>query len=34
MITIIIIMLMGREYVSELQPPTGLVFIPEVIYEH
>jgi hypothetical protein len=28
------IMMMGWDYVSELQPPTGLLFIPQVIYEH
>jgi hypothetical protein len=27
-------MLMGLDYVSELQPPTGLLSIPQVIYEH
>jgi hypothetical protein len=31
---IIVIMAIGRGYVSELQPPTGLLFISEVIYEH
>jgi hypothetical protein len=25
---------MGRDYVSELGAPTGLLFIPQVIYEH
>jgi hypothetical protein len=29
-----IIMSMGFDYVSELRPPTGLLFIPQVIYEH
>jgi hypothetical protein len=29
-----IVMLMGRDYVSELQPQTGLSLIPLVIYEH
>jgi hypothetical protein len=24
----------GRGYVSELRPPTGLLFIPKVIYEY
>jgi hypothetical protein len=24
----------GWEYVSELRPPTGLLFIPQVIYQH
>jgi hypothetical protein len=28
------IMLMGCDYISELRPPTGLLFIPLVIYEH
>jgi hypothetical protein len=23
---------MGRDYVSELRPPTGLLFIPQMIY--
>jgi hypothetical protein len=27
-------MSMGRDYVSELRPPTSLLFIPQVIYEH
>jgi hypothetical protein len=27
-------MLMVWEYVSELRPPTGLLLIPQVIYEH
>jgi hypothetical protein len=27
-------MSMGWDYVSELRPPTGLLFIPQVIYEH
>jgi hypothetical protein len=26
--------LMGRDYVPELQLPTDLLFIPQVIYEH
>jgi hypothetical protein len=30
MIVVIIFMSMGRDYVSELQPPTGLLFIPQV----
>jgi hypothetical protein len=34
MIIIIIIMSMGRHYVSELWPRTGLFFIPHAIYEH
>jgi hypothetical protein len=25
---------MGWDYVSELRPQTGLLFIPQVIYEH
>jgi hypothetical protein len=29
---LLMIMLMGRDYVSELQPPVVLLFIPEVIY--
>jgi hypothetical protein len=28
------IMAIGRDYVSELRPPTGLLLIPQVIYEH
>jgi hypothetical protein len=31
---LIMIMSMEREYVSELRPPMGLLFIPYVIYEH
>jgi hypothetical protein len=31
---IIIIMTMGRHYVSKLRPRTGLFFIPHAIYEH
>jgi hypothetical protein len=27
-------MLMGWDNVSELQPPTGLLFFPQVMYEH
>jgi hypothetical protein len=27
-------MSMGRDYVSELRPPTGLLFIPQIIYEY
>jgi hypothetical protein len=27
-------MSMGWNYVSELQPPTGLLFTPQVIYEY
>jgi hypothetical protein len=27
-------MSMGWDYVSELQPPSGLLFIPQMIYEH
>jgi hypothetical protein len=34
MMLMIIIMSMGSEYVSELLPPTGLLFISQVIYEH
>jgi hypothetical protein len=29
-----LIMSMGCDYVSELRQPTGLLFIPQVIYEH
>jgi hypothetical protein len=25
---------MGRDYVSELRPPTGLLFIPQVLYDY
>jgi hypothetical protein len=28
------IMLTGWEYVPEMRPPTGILFIPQVIYEH
>jgi hypothetical protein len=24
----------GRDYVSELRPPVGLLFIPQLIYEY
>jgi hypothetical protein len=36
MIMIIIIISMGRDYVSELRPSTNIFFIPQVIdlYEH
>jgi hypothetical protein len=34
MMIIIIIMLMGRDCVSKLRPPTGLLFIPKAIYNH
>jgi hypothetical protein len=27
-------MSMGWDYVPELRPPTGLLFIPEAMYEH
>jgi hypothetical protein len=27
-------MSVGRDYVSELRPPTGLLFIPQMIYEY
>jgi hypothetical protein len=30
----IMIMLMGLDYVSELLPPTGLLIITKVLYEH
>jgi hypothetical protein len=32
MMMMIMIMSMGWDYVSELRPPTGLLFIPQVIY--
>jgi hypothetical protein len=28
------IMSMGRDYVFELRPPVGLLFMPQVIYAH
>jgi hypothetical protein len=31
---LIFFMSMGRGYVSELRPPTPLLFSPEMIYEH
>jgi hypothetical protein len=34
MMIIIIIMLIGWDYTSELPPPTCLLFIPQVTYEH
>jgi hypothetical protein len=30
---LLLFMSMGRDYVSELLPPTGLLFIPQVMYE-
>jgi hypothetical protein len=27
-------MIMGWDYVSDLWPPTGLMFIPQMIYEY
>jgi hypothetical protein len=27
-------MSMGLDYISELRPPIGLLFTPQVIYEH
>jgi hypothetical protein len=34
MSTMTTIVSMGCDYISELQPPMGLLFIPQVIYEH
>jgi hypothetical protein len=34
MMMIIIIMSMGLNYVLELPPQTGLLFIPQMLYEH
>jgi hypothetical protein len=31
---LLLFMLMEWDYISELQPPTGLLFIPQVIYEY
>jgi hypothetical protein len=31
---LLLFMSMGRDYVSELRPPTGLFFIPQVISEY
>jgi hypothetical protein len=31
---LLLFMLIGWEYVSELQPPMGLLFIPQMIYEY
>jgi hypothetical protein len=31
---LLLFVLMGLDYVSELRPPTGLLVIPQVIYEH
>jgi hypothetical protein len=31
---VVMVISMGRDYVSELWSPTGLLFIPQVIYEH
>jgi hypothetical protein len=33
-IRMMIIMSMGLDYVSKLQPQMGILFIPQVIYEH
>jgi hypothetical protein len=33
-IMVMIIMLIKSDHVSELWPPTDLLFIPQVIYEH
>jgi hypothetical protein len=30
----LVVVLMGWDYISELQPPTGLLFIPQIIYEY
>jgi hypothetical protein len=27
-------MMIGQDYISELQPPVGFLFIPQMIYEH
>jgi hypothetical protein len=32
--SVLLFMSMGRDYASELRPPTGLLFIPQVIYEY
>jgi hypothetical protein len=32
--SVLLFMSVGRDYVSELRPPTGLLFIPQVIYEY
>jgi hypothetical protein len=34
MMMMMTIMLMGWDYVTELWPPDGLLFTPQVIYEH
>jgi hypothetical protein len=34
MMMMIIIMSMGLHYVLELSPPTGLLFIPQMLCEH
>jgi hypothetical protein len=31
---IVMIMMMGWDYFSEMRPPTDVLFIPHVIYEH
>jgi hypothetical protein len=33
-IILYLMMMMGSGYVSELRPPAGLLFTPQVIYEH
>jgi ACR3 family arsenite efflux pump ArsB len=34
MMVVVVFMSMGRDYVSELRLPTGLLFIPLAIYKH
>jgi hypothetical protein len=34
LLQLMMVMPMGWDYISELQPPTGLLFIPQLIYEH
>jgi ACR3 family arsenite efflux pump ArsB len=34
MVVVVVFMSMGRDYVSELRLPTGLLFIPLAIYKH
>jgi hypothetical protein len=33
-VVMMMMMSMGWDYVSELRPPTGLLFVPQVIYEY
>jgi hypothetical protein len=34
LVVVVFIISMGSDYISELWPPAGLLFIPQVIYEY